>query len=44
MYLGDTLEFLRRLRESDTSLDSLDNGIRNISLVSPHVFGDRSDG
>jgi predicted dehydrogenase len=44
MYLGDTLEFLRRLRESDTSLDSLDNGIRNISLVFPHVFGDRSDG
>jgi len=39
MYLGDTLEFLRRLREHDASLDSLDNGIRNISLVQPHVFG-----
>lgn len=40
MYLGDTLEFLRRLRDDDTSLDSLDNGIRNISLVFPLVFGD----
>lgn len=40
MYLGDSAEFLRRLRESDASLDSLDNGIRNITLTRPLVFGD----
>ena len=38
MYLGDTAEFLRRMGAGDTSLDSLDNGIRNITLVRRHVF------
>ncbi|OFX08801.1 MAG: hypothetical protein A2516_08575 [Alphaproteobacteria bacterium RIFOXYD12_FULL_60_8] len=40
MYQGDTAEFLRRLAEGDASLDSLDNGIRNVRLVKQLVFGD----
>ena len=39
MYLGDSEEFLRRISDNDTSLDSLDNGIRNIELVLPLIFG-----
>ena len=39
MYLGDTEEFLRRIGDKDASLDSLENGIRNIELVLPLVFG-----
>ena len=40
MYLGDSEEFLRRVRAGNASLDSLDNGIRNISLARPLIFGD----
>ena len=39
MYLGDSEEFLRRLREDEISTDSLENGIRNISLIEPLVYG-----
>ena len=39
MYVGDSVEFLRRISDKDTSLDSLDNGIRNLELVLPLVFG-----
>ena len=40
MYQGDSLEFLNRLRTGDFSSDSLDNGIRNIRLVWPLVYGE----
>lgn len=40
MYLYDSEHFLRRICENDRSLDSLDNGIRNVELVHPLIFGD----
>lgn len=40
MYEVDSLEFLTRVRDGNFSLYSLDNGIRNISLVLPLVFGE----